>query len=67
MSMLDMLIAQVENSPMVIGNPNAQSMLAAIKSGDSQRGEQIANNLLKTYGLSKEDAIKQAKTFFHMS
>ena len=41
-------------------------MLEVVQSGDSARGEQIANNLLKTYGVSREDALAQAKRFFNL-
>lgn len=51
-------------NPAIANNPNAQTMLEIINSGDQVRGEQLANNLLETYGVSKEDALQQAKTFF---
>lgn len=51
-------------NPAIANNPNAQAMLDVINSGDQARGEQLANNLLNTYGVSKEDALKQAKQFF---
>ena len=45
-------------------NPRAQEYIKIIQSGDSKKGEEIANNLCQTYGVSKEDAIKNAKQFF---
>lgn len=51
-------------NPQVSNNPQAMEMLNVIQSGDVQKGEQIANNLCQTYGISKEDATKQAENFF---
>lgn len=51
-------------NPQVANNPRAMEMLNVIQSGDTQKGEQIANNICKTYGISKEDATKQAENFF---
>lgn len=41
-------------------------MIDIIKSGDANRGQQIARNLCNTYGVKPEDAIAQAKSFFHI-
>lgn len=51
-------------NPQVLNNQRAMEMLNVIQSGDAQKGEQIANNLCQTYGISKEDATKQAENFF---
>lgn len=56
----------LQNNPNVAKNPQAQEMLKIIQNGDSQRGQMIAENLCKTYGISKEDALAQAKQFFHI-
>lgn len=59
---LDLLVRM----PQVANNPNAQSMVDVIRSGDSKRGEQIARNLCDTYGAKPEDAVRQAQRFFHI-
>ena len=66
MNPLQALIFRAAQSHALSSNPNARSMLEVVQSGDSARGEQIANNLLKTYGVSKEDALAQAKRFFNL-
>ena len=53
-------------NPNIMNNPQAQHMVSIIQNGDSAQGQQIAENLCKTYGISKEDAIQQAKQFFGM-
>lgn len=61
-SAIDML----ERSPQFAGNQNAMQMLDCIKKNDSKRGQQIAENLCKTYGVTPEQAIQQARRFFGM-
>lgn len=54
-------------NPQVANNPRAQELLQVIQSGDSAKGEQIANNLCNTMGVDKNQAIQEAKRFFHIS
>lgn len=61
-AMVDMIRA----NPAIADNPQMQAYLDVLESGDSKRGEQLANNLLETYGMTKEDALSQAKAFFHL-
>lgn len=56
----------LENNPNIQNNPQAKEFLEVIRNNDSVRGEQIANNLLQTYGVSKEDALKHAQQFFKL-
>lgn len=54
----------MQNNPTIANNPRNQQMLQIIQNGDSQQGQQIADNLCKTYGVSREQAIQMAKQFF---
>ena len=54
----------LNNNPNVQNNPQAQEFINTLQNGDNKKGEQIANNILKTYGLTKEEALQQAKRFF---
>lgn len=56
----------LRQNPNIMNNPQLQHMISVVQNGDSQQGQQIAENLCKTYGISKEDAIQQAKQFFGM-
>lgn len=60
-------INMINRNPQVANNPRAQELLQVIKSGDSAKGEQIANNLCNTMGVDKNQAIQEAKRFFHIS
>lgn len=53
-------------NPNLANNPQAMHMLQVIQSGDSMEGQKIAENLLNSYGVSKEQGIQQAKNFFHL-
>ena len=56
----------VRNNPQLQSNPQAQQMLNVIMSGDSVRGQQIAQNLCKSMGITPENALVNAKRFFNM-
>ena len=56
----------IRHNPALQNNPNAREMIDDIRSGDANRGQQIARNLCNTYGVKPADAITQAKSFFHM-
>lgn len=54
----------INQNPRVASNPQAQELMQIIQSGDSARGEQMANNILNSYGISKEQGLADAKKFF---
>lgn len=59
--MIEMMLNRIEASPQYASNPNAQAMVECIRSNDAQRGREIASNLCKTYGISPEQAVQQAR------
>lgn len=54
----------IQNNPQIANNPNAKEMVDILISGDSKRGEQLAANLCKSYGIQPEQAVEQARKFF---
>lgn len=50
----------IKNNPNIAQNPNSQNMIQAIESGDEKAGIELANNILKTYGVTKEQALSMA-------
>ena len=57
-----LLMAQqfIRNNKSNIPNtPWAQSAINAIMNGDEKSGMQIADNLCKSYGMTKEEVIQQ--------
>lgn len=64
---ISMLLTKlVENNPNVQNNPRAKEMIELIKSGDTEKGTQVAENLCKSYGMTKEEAITAAKNYFKL-
>lgn len=60
------LMNMMQNNPNFQNNPVAQNYVNVLLSGDSKRGEEIANNLLKSYGVTKEQALDAAKKMFNL-
>ncbi len=60
------MINMIKANPAIADNPQAQSYLDVLESGDARKGEEVANNLLETYGMTKEEALAQAKRFFRI-
>lgn len=54
----------LQANPDVAQKPMAQELLKALQSGDSKSGEEMANNLLKTYGGTRADVEQKAMSFF---
>ena len=60
----NLLQSLLMNNPSVANNPNAQNYLSVIQNNDSVKGEQIANNMCQSMGMSREEALARAKAFF---
>lgn len=58
------MVNQIKSSPQIASNPQMLAYIEVLESGDSKRGEELANNLLQTYGVTKDEALAQAKQFF---
>ena len=64
-SPMQFLMSQIKQNPNITNNPQAQSYIQIVQSGDQKKGEEIAQNLLKSYGMTKEQGMAQVKRFFH--
>lgn len=62
--LIDDMMNRLRSDPMLSKNPLAQNLFACLQSGDSKKGEEIAMNLCKTYGITPEEACRQAMQFF---
>ena len=63
-SIMDFAMRMISRNPKVANNPRAQQLISVIQNGDSAQGEKIAENLCQTYGVTKEQALDDAKKFF---
>lgn len=66
-SMKDFALMMISRNPRVASNPQFKQMIDVIQNGNDEQGQQIAENICKTYGVSKEDAVADAKRFFGIS
>lgn len=62
---MQFLQSQLRNNPNIANNPQAQNYIQILQSGNAQAGQQIAENLLKTYGMTKDQGMNQVRQFFH--
>lgn len=65
-NLMQFAMNMLKQNPNVSRNPQAQTMLQVLQSGDAQKGQQIAQNLCQTYGITPEEAVNQATSFFHL-
>lgn len=56
----------LQNNPQIMNNPQAQGLMQVIQSGDAAKGQQMAENLCKTYGVTHDQALEEARKFFHI-
>lgn len=61
---MNFVMNMLRNNPQVSNNPQAQEWLQVIQSGDQARGEEIANNILNSMGMTKEQAMQEASKRF---
>lgn len=54
----------LKNNPGIANQPNAADMIQAIQNNDNARGEQLANNILSSMGMTKEQALQLAAKRF---
>lgn len=65
-NLMQFAMNMLKQNPNVARNPQAQAMVQVLQSGDAQKGQQIAQNLCQTYGITPEEAVKQATSFFNI-
>lgn len=60
MNMNTIINALIQRNPQIANNPQAQEILNVIRTGDAQRGQQIAENLCRNNGITKEQGYQSA-------
>lgn len=66
MDINNIIMNLINQNPMIANNPQYKEWIQIIQSGDSARGQQLANNLCQTFGMSKDQAIQNARRFFRV-
>lgn len=57
----DIATQMIQNNPQVNQSPLAQAGINAILHNDARAGEQLANNILHSMGMTKEQALEIAR------
>lgn len=66
MNPMQFAMNMIQHNPQVMNNPMAQNYISVIQSGDAQKGQQLAENICKSYGMTPQQALQQAKQFFNI-
>lgn len=61
---MNMALNMVQNNPKIAGNTIAKEFINILKTGDEQRGIEMAQNLCRTNNSTPEQAIADARRFF---
>lgn len=51
----------VQNNPEMANSPIGKNFMEALKNRDSKKGEELANNILKTQGLDRDSAMNDIR------
>lgn len=57
----DFAASLVQNNPNIANSPMGQNFIEALKNRDSQKGEEIANNILQNQGLDRDSAMNDIR------
>lgn len=53
----------LESNPRIAGDPNSKAIADVILSGDAAKANVLVDNYLKSLGMTREEALRQAKGF----
>lgn len=65
-ALAQMAMNRISSDPRMQNNPQAREFINIMQSGDIARGEEMARNLCNSYGVSQQQALQQAKSFFRI-
>lgn len=60
----DFALDMIRRNPAIANNPNSMHMVDVMQRGDAEEGMKIAENLCRTYGVTPQQAMEQARRFF---
>ncbi len=59
-----MAMNRISSDPNFQRNPQARAFMDIMQRGDVTQGQQMARNLCQSFGVSEQEALQQAKSFF---
>ena len=66
MGLAQMAMNKISSDPNLQRNPQARAFMDIMQRGDIAQGEQMARNLCQSFGVSEQEALQQAKSFFRI-
>ena len=63
-ALAQMAMNRISSDPNFQRNPQAKAFMDIMQRGDVAQGEQMARNLCQSFGMSEQEALQQAKSFF---
>lgn len=58
-------LQMLQNNPRAANSDLGKQFAQILQSGDAKAGEQLANDILGKTGRDREQALKEASSFFH--
>lgn len=66
MALAQMAMNRISSDPSFHNNPQAKAFVDIMQRGDIAQGQEMAKNLCQSYGVSEQEALQQAKSFFRI-
>lgn len=66
MGLAQMAMNRISSDPNLQKNPQARAFMDIMQRGDVAQGQQMARNLCQSFGVSEQEALQQAKSFFRI-
>lgn len=66
MGLAQMAMNRISSDPNLQKNPQARAFIDIMQRGDIAQGQQMARNLCQSFGVSEQEALQQAKSFFRI-
>ncbi len=66
MGLAQMAMNRISSDPNLQKNPQARAFVDIMQRGDVAQGQQMARNLCQSFGVSEQEALQQAKSFFRI-
>lgn len=66
MALAQMAMNRISSDPNFQKNPQARAFMDIMQRGDAAQGQQMAKNLCQSFGVSEQEALQQAKSFFRI-
>lgn len=66
MALAQMAMNRISSDPSFRNNPQAKAFVDIMQRGDIAQGQEMARNLCQSFGVSEQEALQQAKSFFRI-